>query len=317
MSGQGQTRRRPVGIVPHILRRKVRDSIWNMIDPQNPTVSMANKLATGRMPSILCVRNLFPSPLLDIYLVKNSGWAAVAIQDEFGHNVKDNVPGLAFPDLVFHPLVRIKDHPPMLTVRHPLVVLLTMTLLAPCVATAQEEGPAGIWRALQEIPRHTADDSQHPGNVFLLGQTLSIRLPEAARAAKAWSATDEKGNEIAHGTIADPAAGVITIERLPVGWYRITAFDDLRQQLWWTTSAVLSPPVVPTSQQSPICVDAAMAWFAKNDPHKQEEFSRLAALAGVNWVRDRMRWRDMQPCPGSMRQTPRTTARRGSNLVAD
>ena len=38
-----------------------------------------------------------------------------------------------------------------------------------------------------------------------------------------------------------------------------------------------------------------MAWFARDNLTQQTHFSWLAALCGVNWTRDRMRWREMQP----------------------
>ena len=58
---------------------------------------------------------------------------------------------------------------------------------------------------------------------------------------------------------------------------------------------MLARLAAPTPQDSPICLDSAISWFARDDPEKQKQFSQLAALAGVNWIRDRIRRRDFQP----------------------
>ncbi len=99
----------------------------------------------------------------------------------------------------------------------------------------------------------------------------------------------------------DQTAASVSIGRLPVGWYRIGWSDSSDKEVAWTTAAVLAPLTEPTPQDSPICVDSATAWFAQGDPVKQDQFSQLAALAGVNWVRDRMRWRDIQPKQDELR----------------
>ncbi|MEN6334713.1 MAG: hypothetical protein ABFE01_10660, partial [Phycisphaerales bacterium] len=43
------------------------------------------------------------------------------------------------------------------------------------------------------------------------------------------------------------------------------------------------------------CLDSATAWFARDDQGKQDRLALLASMAGANWVRDRLRWRDIQP----------------------
>ena len=58
--------------------------------------------------------------------------------------------------------------------------------------------------------------------------------------------------------------------KLPVGWYRIGLCDSDNKEREWTTAAVLAPLAAPTPQDSPICVDSATAWFAKDDPAEQE-----------------------------------------------
>ena len=163
-----------------------------------------------------------------------------------------------------------------------LICLALSTATAFCQSDETKWTPAG------------SDD--HVGNIFLDGEQVSI--PVAEEAATRWRVTDEIEREIARGTIAGAGNDHVELGTLPVGWYRIALFDSDGNDLGWTTTAVLAPLAAPTPEDSPICVDSATAWFAKDDPVKQEQFARLAALAGVSWIRDRMRWRDMEPTPG-------------------
>ena len=156
----------------------------------------------------------------------------------------------------------------------------------------QDGSATDPWRALQQVPRGIPDAGDHPGNVFLLGDLVTIASPRVMPPAVAWQVTDEQGREVGRGTLGEQPTAAVEIGRLEIGWYRISFRNETSQEVDWTTAAVLAPLQAPTPQDSPICIDSATAWFAKNDPRKQEQFSRLAALSGVNWVRDRLRWRD-------------------------
>ena len=46
----------------------------------------------------------------------------------------------------------------------------------------------------------------------------------------------------------------------------------------WTTVAVLAPLKVPIPEDSPIAVDSAASWFARDNPSRQEELANLATL---------------------------------------
>lgn len=155
------------------------------------------------------------------------------------------------------------------------------------------------------LQRVIPDAAGHPGNVYTRGERVRIGVPPAAREAVSWRVQDERGREIAQGVLARDREST-ELGELPVGWYRVSWHDAETQELAWTTAAVLEPLAAPTPLDSPICVDAAISWFAKDDPARQEAFSQLAALAGVNWVRDRMRWREIMPTPDEL--TPDTTS---------
>jgi hypothetical protein len=149
-------------------------------------------------------------------------------------------------------------------------------------------------RSLQTIPRNIPTaQPQHPGNVFLLGEDVNIKIPEKT---SSWHLLDDRRAVIKQGSI-DEITSNLKISGLGVGWYRIEFMDADGKLVNWTTSAVLARLAEPVPQDSPVCVDSATSWFARNDPVRQEHFAQLAALAGVNWIRDRMSWGGFQPEP--------------------
>jgi len=137
------------------------------------------------------------------------------------------------------------------------------------------------------------------GNVFLEGETVRI---DAGRWMEAkgcgWRAVDYENRVVDQGVLAE-GEEAIRLGRLGVGYYRIEALDLEERELGWTSLAVLPAWKESPSPDSPVCVDAAIAWFARDDVDKQNRFARLAKLAGVGWVRDRMSWGNLEPQPGA------------------
>ena len=56
----------------------------------------------------------------------------------------------------------------------------------------------------------------------------------------------------------------------------------------WISLAVIEPLRALTPSTSPIGIDVAMAWFY--GPDRMAAVANLCALAGMNWVRDRLNW---------------------------
>ncbi len=138
--------------------------------------------------------------------------------------------------------------------------------------------------------------------VFTEGQTVMVKIPPEPRVrATQWRVLDDRHQVVVSGTV-DPNTESIVAGRLGIGWYRVEFLTSAGQQLAWTSLAVLAKQRVAVMQDSPVCVDSATAWFARDDPANQENLARLASLAGVNWVRDRMKWREMEPAPGVLAQ---------------
>ena len=159
----------------------------------------------------------------------------------------------------------------------------------------------------RSIPVPLAD---HPGNIYLESETVWVKVPpETPKEAKSWRVLDDKGRMVRSGMFSEDSAALpsqIRLEQLPVGWYRIEFLDEQRSSLQWTTAAVLQKLRAPVPQDSPVCVDSATAWFAKDRPEDQARFASLAALAGVSWIRDRLTWRELEPKPGQFTKTATT-----------
>lgn len=151
----------------------------------------------------------------------------------------------------------------------------------------------------------------HPGNIFLAGEAVEVRLPESLPAeAVPWRLLDDRHRVLRSGELSVAASGsreALPLGALGVGWYRVEFGPaEATEPVAWTTAAVLNPLRAPVPGDSPVCVDSAAAWFARDDQVHQRKLANLAALAGVNWVRDRLRWGDLQPRPGALVPGPTT-----------
>lgn len=139
----------------------------------------------------------------------------------------------------------------------------------------------------------------HPGNIYLEGEMVKVALPAALpEGALDWVATNFEGKTVASGRVmAGSPRGELPLGHPGIGWYRIDFQQADGKPAGWTTAAVLARLKAAVPADSPICVDSATSWFAK-DEGEQSTLASLAALAGVNGVRDRLRWGAVQPAAG-------------------
>ncbi|MBN1125889.1 MAG: hypothetical protein JXA82_12840 [Sedimentisphaerales bacterium] len=145
---------------------------------------------------------------------------------------------------------------------------------------------------------------EHPGNIYLETETVWVKTPQKMpEKPRSWRLLDDRGKMIRSGVFSDEKDVIpsrIQIGQLEVGWYRIEFLVEDRRCINWTTCAVLKKLAAATPQDSPVCVDSATAWFAKDKPADQARLASLAALAGINWVRDRLTWRELEPRQGEL-----------------
>jgi hypothetical protein len=131
----------------------------------------------------------------------------------------------------------------------------------------------------------------HPGNIFLAGENVIISPPPGE--VQTWRMNDYDDKMIAHGDIKD---GGIDLGKLPVGYYKIVrgAPAQYTNRTW---IGVIEPLRAPTPMTSPIGIDVAMAWCFP-DKTNMEKVASICQLAGINHVRDRLLWGEIEPKRG-------------------
>ena len=169
--------------------------------------------------------------------------------------------------------------------------LLLLALTVACAA------PGAVAR--EPVPSTPRPQPSHPGNIFLDGEELLVSLP--AEPGGAWRLLDDQDRLREEVTVVD---GKVKLHALPVGFYRLRPREGPSNL--WVSLGVLAPLRAPTPAKSPVALDVAMAWFYPKE--KMEAAANLCALAGVNWVRDRLSWPEMEPQRGQFAGTNRYDA---------
>lgn len=139
----------------------------------------------------------------------------------------------------------------------------------------------------------------HPGNVFLVGEDVTVALTAAA--AGPWRLLDYQDSVLRE---VSPVDGQVRLGPLPVGFFRLRPVDGASNL--WVSLAVLERLRTPTPATSPIALDVAMSWFYPQE--KMDAAASLCALAGVNRVRDRLSWAEMERRRGLLASSNRYDA---------
>lgn len=137
----------------------------------------------------------------------------------------------------------------------------------------------------------------HPGNIFLAGEEVAVEIPDDG--VEAWKIVDYDGKVIREGR----GPGRIRLGRLPIGYYELLREGDDSTERRPFSIGVLAPLKAPTPETSPVACDVGMAWSysAKEMPTAVN----LCTLAGLNWVRDRFSWKELEPQPGNLPEKSR------------
>jgi hypothetical protein len=143
----------------------------------------------------------------------------------------------------------------------------------------------------RDLPKPLAS---HPGNIFLEGDEVRVAVPSTP--AMGWQLLDCADQVVAEPQVRDGEAG---LGPLPVGFYRLKSKTAPGTN--WVSLGVLAPLRAATPRSSPVALDVATSWFYP--PEKMETVASLCALAGVNWVRDRLTWGQMEPQRGQFAAT--------------
>ena len=176
----------------------------------------------------------------------------------------------------------------------PVIACAVVLVAASCLASDRN--------SFRSVP---APMSGQPGNVFLDGDEVTVSV--LTRATR-WRAADVDGEAVSGGAISSGQT-TIWLGKPGVGWFRIEFLDASGKPVGWTTAAVLAGLKTAVPEDSPVCVDSATAWFARRykneEKEHQEIFASLAALAGVNWIRDRMSWGEVETQRGTFAEDTR------------
>ncbi|MGA2657404.1 MAG: hypothetical protein ABSH34_07770 [Verrucomicrobiota bacterium] len=148
-------------------------------------------------------------------------------------------------------------------------------------------GQAGEPR--RDIPRPL---SSHPGNVFVAGEPVIIAAPPGE--GDTWQAMDYEGRTAAEGRVKE---GRAELGPLAMGYYEVARGTGR------VSVGVLAKLLAPTPLDSPVGADVAMAWLVSRE--QMESVANLCALAGLNRVRDRMDWGEIEPSRGDFAATNR------------
>lgn len=114
-------------------------------------------------------------------------------------------------------------------------------------------------------------------------------MPAPPGQGEAWRVVDYEDKVVIKGRFKD---GKAEVGPLPVGWYKVVR-GGAGQLTNRAFVGVLEPLRAPTPRNSPICMDVAMAWFFPKE-EQMREVANLCQLAGINWVRDRLLWGEME-----------------------
>ena len=141
------------------------------------------------------------------------------------------------------------------------------------------------------------------GAVFIEGEPVTVVRPEVSEAGGGtWQVLNDRLSLATSGTWSATDT-VIEVGTLPIGWYRIEFYDSAAQGAGFTTAAVLAPLKSAPPEDTPVALDIALSWVPEENVIAWETCAQLARYASVRMVRDRLRWRDIQPDPGPFLQT--------------
>ncbi len=138
----------------------------------------------------------------------------------------------------------------------------------------------------RDIPRPLPS---HPGNIFLADEPVVVAEPPGE--VETWRVVDYDNNTIRTGPFKN---GKAEVGKLPVGIYKIVrGVGHITNRVF---AAVIEPLKAPTPETSPIGIDVAMAWIFSGE--QVTNVINICQLAGMNRVRDRMSWPEMEPKRG-------------------
>lgn len=110
--------------------------------------------------------------------------------------------------------------------------------------------------------------------------------------------TDYWGAEVINDTLTVPAYArkkTLNLGRMDTGWYSLKISDD-DNVLVTSSFSVIPVSTVKKEDETPFGMDAALAWLVSAD--KITPYTKAVKAAGITWIRDRFRWRELEATKG-------------------
>ncbi|MBD3181240.1 hypothetical protein GF312_03040 [Candidatus Poribacteria bacterium] len=141
--------------------------------------------------------------------------------------------------------------------------------------------------------------SNYTGNVFIDNQEVNLNIDVLSEAVI--SVTNYNGDEVFKKELPSGKSEIF-IGALPRGHY-VVSVESGEDKKNVYMAVVPSPDKHIRDRESRIASDLATSWLV--EPDKFDELAELTNLAGVNWIRDRIRWGEIEPERGKFAEDTR------------
>lgn len=176
-------------------------------------------------------------------------------------------------------------------------VLLSSSIALMAQASHPESRPVDTTNILE---------AKAPGAAFIQGEALTFSLKPSAGISGKWVLRDYAGEVIRQGEWPDNGKGNLVLEPLSNGYYKLEFLSDDTKVLAASSFAVVPDPDQRIKNPDMFfAMDTAQSWLAVPDdknPRQPENsyeiVAEVARRAGLQMVRDRFKWSDVEPVPG-------------------
>ena len=166
-----------------------------------------------------------------------------------------------------------------------------------CCLTAVAAVPAA-----PEPDAASAVSAAAPGTVFVQGEALKFRLSSSAVSAGGWVLRNWKDELLRRGDWPQGEERELVLDALPNGYYKL----ELPGLAGFRSFVVVSDPAGRAPEgELYFAMDSAQSWLARPDagnPRQPENpyevVSEVARRAGLQMVRERLNWAEVEAVPG-------------------
>ena len=138
------------------------------------------------------------------------------------------------------------------------------------------------------------------------GEKLEFRLKPYAAVTADWKLRNWRRELLREGSWPENGRGTLTLPQLPNGYYTLEVSSDKASFAGSRSFAVVPDPAKrPANPEMFFAIDSGQSWLARPDaanfrqpPNAYEVAAEAARRLGVQMVRERMSWGDVESPPG-------------------